>query len=260
MLRTVQNLLSTCWLWISGGFQVDLQYFTVRRDRPCAGWGDAARSCEPTWFHVNGGRTPTDHEQNCLGHVDCKHSSTQEFYSGRNFATLSIETWSICTIILLDELECPRYIGFHFMNLSPGHRMWWRGRRPHTKSWRWACESEIITVLCLVQSCERLCADTAGSSDHARSSPWHTAGTFDCRYAVQRTCLPLGILTLWLWTATSNAFDSESLAVIPAHCCSLVARSLCIIILLTNHLQSQENTRKHIRGLFWCSPTCSSGT
>ena len=141
MLRTVQNLLSTCWLWISGGFQVDLQYFTVRRDRPCAGWGDAARSCEPTWFHVNGGRTPTDHEQNCLGHVDCKHSSTQEFYSGRNFATLSIETWSICTIFLLDELECPRYIGFHFMNLSPGHRMWWRGRRPHTKSWRWACES-----------------------------------------------------------------------------------------------------------------------
>lgn len=143
------HMLTLNFWWVSGRSAIII--FTVRRDRPCAGWGDAARPCEPTWFHVNGGRTPTDHEQNCLDHVDCKHSSTQEFYSGRNFATLSIETWSICTIFLLDELECPRYIGFHFMNLSPGHRMWWRGRRPHTMGMWISCE--IITVLCFVQSC-----------------------------------------------------------------------------------------------------------
>ena len=138
MLRTVQNLLFICWLWISGGFQVDLQYFYHPQGSALC---RLRRRSSILWANLIPCQRRQNTEQNCLDHVDCKHSSTQEFYSGGNFATLSIETWSICTIFLLDKLECPRYIGFHFMNLSPGHRMWWRGRRLHTKSWRWACES-----------------------------------------------------------------------------------------------------------------------
>ena len=141
MLRTVQNLLFTLTLnfwWVSGRSAIFL---------PSAGIGlvqveetQLDPVSQPDSMSTEAEHQPTM-SKIALAMLIASTSSTQEFYSGQDFATLSIETWSICTIFLLDELECPRYIGFHFMNLSPGHRMWWRGRRPHTKSWRWACES-----------------------------------------------------------------------------------------------------------------------